>query len=1012
MNKRATDDTASEPAKRARLHRCHGPYSERHKFCYCDPTCQQLLRPRQRREHRSQAEEPGLIPPSETDSQCSCVGDSSDSDSDLDAAAPAVSSSRVTSPSSGSSPSASSRQPLDECPSSSESDGGRDDYSDSYDLQEDADEILSEEDMIAELATMLVSDHERLMWELRKRTSAAGNMFFTEYAGDTALTEQDRDNIRLFVLKMISNMPRFVFNLLRESFSHKMDLDSKWVIAHQIAIMSGVQPEWYDCCLNSCMAYTGEYSELDECLDCATSRWREDNGESQRKFCYIPLIPRLQGYFSNPERVEELLYPEKREDDSETLSDAWDGELIAILRKLRVVVDGQKMPYCYFNSKYDLAFAFAADSYLLYDRCRDGSSATPMLVSILNLPPAARTHLHDLECLGVIPGPKPPKRMHTYTHPFDVELAMLARGVETYNAHSKKKFPMRGYCIMLLMDMVAAHKALNTKGQNGKCPCRACEILATLCRAAFSQLKQSHYYSPLAKPEVDDVVRRLDPTKIKKRSEKSFRRAIGKLNAAAAAGDEAYRKVLASHYGINGEQILRRVESLLRPMAYPHDLMHLFFENIIPNLIKLWSGKFATVDTRNTAYFLSERIWALIWRETSDAVATIPSAFSRSLAGAPERFNAEAWCFWFLYLAPALLRNRLPDAHYQHMCKLGDIIKFCLQWSIRRDDLDWFEGLCIEWVQEYEELYYGYSEENMPVCTLTIHAVLHVADDIRFCGPGWVTWTFFVERFCGFLKLGLRGKRFPWAALNNRVLNFARLSQMGVRYDLKEELALFRRDRSEKLTRFEVCYPEYPRIILRAPRFADYILPPLVRDQVAAYLSQTLRITEGQAKLQVPSKMIRWGKVRIRDGDHIRAYKVFERGDQGKRDNTYFLKLKPTARSYTHILSYGRLDQILECVLPEADILGDFSGTRRLLACITPCHTSNRDASEDVVGYATYDAALVVDVASISAVVGRIETRGSWYIVDRTAGLIKPELVPCAEEGEDDQGAEADDERE
>jgi hypothetical protein len=38
----------------------------------------------------------------------------------------------------------------------------------------------------------------------------------------------------------------------------------------------------------------------------------------------------------------------------------------------------------------------------------------------------------------------------------------------------------------------------------------------------------------------------------------------------------------------------------------------------------------------------------------------IPADFCRSLAGGSSKFTAEAWCFWFVYMAPGLLKGRFP----------------------------------------------------------------------------------------------------------------------------------------------------------------------------------------------------------------------------------------------------------------------------------------------------------------------------------------------------------------
>ncbi|KAJ6451861.1 hypothetical protein C8R47DRAFT_918466, partial [Mycena vitilis] len=56
--------------------------------------------------------------------------------------------------------------------------------------------------------------------------------------------------------------------------------------------------------------------------------------------------------------------------------------------------------------------------------------------------------------------------------------------------------------------------------------------------------------------------------------------------------------------------------------------------------------------------------------------------------------------------------------------------------------------------------------------------LFHVPDDILFCGPGWTTWTFWMERYCGFLKRALRSKKSPWSNLNNITLHRAYLEQL------------------------------------------------------------------------------------------------------------------------------------------------------------------------------------------------------------------------------------------
>ncbi|KAJ7843920.1 hypothetical protein B0H14DRAFT_2778046, partial [Mycena olivaceomarginata] len=90
---------------------------------------------------------------------------------------------------------------------------------------------------------------------------------------NSILTEQDRDDIRAFQLKLMSKMPRTAYNQMVYAFSHKLSLSSEWVMFHHMAILSGVEPLWFDCCVDSCIAYTDAYSELTECPFCDKHRY-------------------------------------------------------------------------------------------------------------------------------------------------------------------------------------------------------------------------------------------------------------------------------------------------------------------------------------------------------------------------------------------------------------------------------------------------------------------------------------------------------------------------------------------------------------------------------------------------------------------------------------------------------------------------------------------------------------------------------------------------------------------
>ena len=84
-------------------------------------------------------------------------------------------------------------------------------------------------------------------------------------------------------------------------------------------------------------------------------------------------------------------------------------------------------------------------------------------------------------------------------------------------------------------------------------------------------------------------------------------------------------------------------------------------------------------------------------------------------------------------------------------------------------------------------LYYRRDYKRLPVCTLPIHSLLHVADDIRYHGPVCIHWTWVMERYCGIL--GTVTASTGWlnsnATLSTCMLHHAQLTQVQLRYNIK-----------------------------------------------------------------------------------------------------------------------------------------------------------------------------------------------------------------------------------
>jgi hypothetical protein len=85
----------------------------------------------------------------------------------------------------------------------------------------------------------------------------------------------------------------------------------------------------------------------------------------------------------------------------------------------------------------------------------------------------------------------------------------------------------------------------------------------------------------------------------------------------------------------------------------------------------------------------------------------------------------------------------------------------------------------------------------------------------------------------------------------------------------------------------------------------------------------------------------------------------------------------------------------MECQLPDDSAFGAFRGKLRLLAHITPCKTDGKDATQELTLYRTETAPIITDLATIRAVIGRVQTTGGlgtqkrWGIIDRSTALAR-----------------------
>ena len=466
------------------------------------------------------------------------------------------------------------------------------------------------------------------------------------------------DNIKLFALRLDADISRSATNKIRRAYGNKINFDTFYLMHRRIALLSGLQLQIYDCCINSCCAYTNMLSEATNCPICSEDRY-DINGRPRNRYEYLPVIPRLQGYFRSCEMVSKMSYRSNRRHIPGEYTDIFDGSHYQELIQTELVVEGICHDVNIFNGVNDIAIGLLSDGVQVFKKIRNGSAtAWPFILLNYNLDPSIRTHLQYLLPLGLAPGPHPPTDHNSFLYPFTQELMMLGHGITTWDTLKREDFVLRGFLLTSIGDMQALKTNQYLRGPNAFSPCRACNMQG--CRDPDTH--STNYYYPLHAPE--GAVRLdftpafdWDPHSLPLRTDQGYRDALTYITEGQTLAE---REIRAKTHGLNGESIFVLLPGFSRTRSCPHEAMHLIWENLVPMMVDFWTGRFKGLDMGSESYEIPTELWLLIGEETAAAVPSILAVFCCALPNIAKEqhlFTAEAWAFWTVHLAPYLLEG-------------------------------------------------------------------------------------------------------------------------------------------------------------------------------------------------------------------------------------------------------------------------------------------------------------------------------------------------------------------
>ncbi|KAF8154953.1 hypothetical protein B0H34DRAFT_660517 [Crassisporium funariophilum] len=285
--------------------------------------------------------------------------------------------------------------------------------------------------------------------------------------------------------------------------------------------------------------------------------------------------------------------------------------------------------------------------------------------------------------------------------------------------------------------------------------------------------------------------------------------------------------------------------------------MHLFGMNMGELLIPVWRGTFKCESTDDKATWDWATLVGDTWQSHGKLVAAatkyFPSFFHRPPRNPAEKissgYKATEYYLYLFGLGPGFFRAVLPKKYWKNFCKLVRGVHIIMQRRITGKQAQEAHSYLVQFVEEYEHIYYQRRMDRLHFARPCLHTLLHTGPEILRTGNGVLTDQYTMERAIGELGKAIRQPSDPYGNLSQLALRRAQASALKV-----------------------VC-PELDDDVPRLPRYARdlgagyVLLRP--REKMASQFSEV----ESEVIKQVCDKERRqkWGRLQLPNGQTARS---------------------------------------------------------------------------------------------------------------------------------------------
>src|SRR5437667_9134820 len=374
-----------------------------------------------------------------------------------------------------------------------------------------------------------------------------------------------------------------------------------------------------------------------------------------------------------------------------------------------------------------------------------------------------------------------------------------------------------------------------------------------------------------------------------------------------------------------------------------------------------------------------------------NSLRLIPSSYGkvlRDISRYSGSFKAEEWSNFLLHYSSVLLhgRGRLRQDLFEHYGKLVAAIDIAIDYDLTTEQINSIKTLLIEFVSNYERLYYQYDLLRISACLPTFHLLLHLHESISDCGPAWVFWQFPCERVCGMLKPMVKNR-----SMSNRNLSLAILYR-----EQFNHLPFATPSWTIPSFRLTPAYPHYTQGLdghtysFLHPRCDDK-LSPEEATHLVRYYANLLQCTRQEINLSgdFNCEIIKWARCLLTgDVDGISCQWNESRRESANDRASSVVRLSQLSDDGQSITQYAKVIHFF---------LHNFRGVERMLAYVQIYHFTDyslqwRCAQKNKIIRLTREGSMeVISVTALDEGIGIMKVADTSYLIVRRRILFDDE---------------------